>query len=104
MGPIVLGMGSGPSDVVRLAGVRVVALGSAARCGQGSESGQDGQDNAGPTSAGGQVQHGASGTDGEPADGREQPRAEPFRFPASGLVGAAPSRGQTVTAVSTPKK
>ena len=81
-----LGVGSGPSDVVRLAGVRVVALGSAAGFGQGSESGQDGQDNAGPTAARGEVQDGAAGADGEPAGGREQPQPEAFRFPAPGLV------------------
>ena len=89
---MVLRMGSGPSDVVLVAGVRVMALGSAARCGQGSESGQDGQDNAGPAAAGGEVQDGAAGTDGEPAGGREQPQPESFRFPAPSLVGGRVGR------------
>ena len=69
---MVLGMGSGPSDVVLVAGLKVVALGSAAGFGEGSESGQDGQDNVGPTSACGQVQDRSSGADREPARGGEQ--------------------------------
>ena len=75
-----LGVGSGPSDVVRLAGVRVVALGSAAGFGQGAESGEDGQNEAGPATARSEVHVTAAGADGKPAGGREQSQPEAFRF------------------------
>lgn len=64
----------------------MVALGSTARCGECVESGDDGQDDAGPTTAGGEVQDGASGADGETAGGGQQAQPEWFRFPAPGLV------------------
>ena len=69
---MVLGVGSGPSDVVLVAGLGVVVLGSAAGRREGAEAGQDGQDDAGPAAAGGEVQDGAAGADGEPAGGGEQ--------------------------------
>ena len=81
---MMLGVGSGPSDVVLVAGVWVVALRSAAGCGEGSQAGEDGQDDAGPAAVGGEVQDGAAGADGEPAGGGEQAKAEAFRFPEPG--------------------